>query len=827
MKGAVHLKFCFMYVFGDLFRNKKQNATYFLTLFIAVTMIALTMISLESKKAADIYYTSELLGSFLVYGSNVSGEAAKTVLSDDSITDSEEYGYISHQYTSCGKKIAGSEDSISTIVSGLITEGSMPEKGERLICRDYYESSLNKLSVGDSYVITFQAGEDEYFTETYRISGFYSVNGDWRWRYDIDSYIINQTDYDTMSSNHTELINYTLFIFNLTENIYDFIERYASAGINLSDNSIYIVALSGTILLMPFTLIFVCVFIAGAAIIICMNQIAMKKQARNFSVLSVLGCKKESFGKTILLKAVISSLLCIPVSIAVASLLLKIIFGNNKEFFILIVSPVSVLVISALSVILIFLSTYIPLHYSRTRNISEYYAKTETKPGTKKSRFSSWYIKRFLNFEKARAVLFILATAACFASVIFLFYVYTINSNDKNMYGVDFQFWLKKGEYSTGAFSRETYEVLAGDPKVSKILKSANYYDIMSAHTCDEATETDEADIVVTLHLDEKSMFDSIKPTVYDIGNNRFIMRAELVYNDPQLLDHAKDNVVEGDMNCLWNEKGKVVVIDNTWSADDPKSFHVGDSVILEKMSYFFDETGYRAQYTPTDGNMIVLQVGAVIKDEYSAYYKNKSQFPIYVSEYDFEQITGSTAITEMSLVATNPTDISELSLLQLKINSLLEAEDFIINNQYEYNLRTHNLKTVFNAIVIMLAVAVMLSVCLIIWLFNYYYIGKRKDEFEILIKIGVPRKSLSSMLLREGIAYGFLSSVLAVVLGYMLSFAMYNAFKSNPITNPWNFPIWLLLVTIPVCFLTHIVSIMASFHLQSKPLYSISKKAK
>ena len=97
-----------------------------------------------------------------------------------------------------------------------------------------------------------------------------------------------------------------------------------------------------------------------------------------------------------------------------------------------------------------------------------------------------------------------------------------------------------------------------------------------------------------------------------------------------------------------------------------------------------------------------------------------------------------------------------------------------------------------------------------------------RKREFEILKAIGMSNKQFNKMFVYESLIYGVKSLIIGIILGTILSYALYCIIKTNLVIK-YYFPA----IQIVLMVVLTILVIYMSTQIASKSIIKISKKKK
>jgi putative ABC transport system permease protein len=570
----------------------------------------------------------------------------------------------------------------------------------------------------------------------------------------------------------------------------------------LSDNYTYLTSLNGSVLLPAFIILYIFILIAGAANIICVLNISIKKQIKYFAVLSSFGCDKNEFYKIIALTTLILTVISLPAAISGSLIFLNIVFGGEApELFILTVKPLTVIAIIILSFLLIFISTYIPLNRMKKIDIAE--AMSLNYSGsriTHKIKFELWYLLKAVLSQKSKVILLTLSTSACFVCFIVLFYLYStaVDVGSLSVYGMEQDFVIDNNENENREerfISDEAFEKISKTEGVVKAIRLAESIDCFGYSASKD---------IFTLHLSDKKVFDEYKENRFTENSVEF-MEAGLAYRDTEALEFARSHVVEGDFDCIYKDTGKADIIDNTWKKDDPGSYHAGDELIIELMNYD------RADgiYTPVggDGNKFALDVGAVIKDENSDHYRNPSDFPIYVSSVDFERITGENAITEIIIDC----DDSSWMTVDQNLKKLSVDEGFFVKNNIDNNMKSENLLNTFIKLILILVTFILITVFIVVFVFNGYHVSKREKELKTIYDIGISKRQIYSIFAGESFLYSLLSVFLFYPVSVVACYGLYDLWDMNPIFYSPEIPVWILAFAVISCFFINTFSILSA----------------
>jgi len=787
------MKLSLIYIKRTFTKNFKETLFLFLIIIFVISLISIVLISVNSQKEASIYYAKNFSGDYHVQADMLREDELQYLLTDNNILNYDDFTYLTLIDTKY--MLADMSSNLYNIIQEHIIQGTSPKENEILINIDdkYYFSP--DLKIGDE--ITIGNIPNGNFSKTFKISGFYSMP-EYRIKY-LKFFIINNIDSQKIIEDENLFYYHKLFLRLKNINTFSFnMNLYKEAFISYNDT--YISAHSGNILYPSFMLILFLVIIAGTFIIAISINMSLKKQMTYFNLLKSVGCKLKEFYKITYLQSFILTILSIPFSIGISLSILYIFYKDAPpETFILTVEPSSIIFITLISILMIFTAAYIPV--LKIKNNFYVSIKYKFVNITEKLNFKFWYVIKKFFMDTLKNSFIILSNTVCFTVIIVFIYVYisagTMGTRTFSSLNTDLTIRLDThiSSFNDKTLPNELYETIKNMDDVFDVSKSAMIYDLYFGYDENHSSHNHEESVhkFIMLHLNDNPLFDGIKTYV-----KLPIMRAELIFNEKRMIEHAIPYIVEGNLDDIFKQN-KVLIVDNGWSKNNKSCYHVGDKLIFEKMVY--DEIN--DTYLSTDGKMIELEIGAIIKGIYDNYLKEYTDFPIYINEQTFINLTGQNAITGIKI------DCDDENWIQVENNlkSLSFEYPFYIVNHIKSEQSSDNLIIVFLQLLLMLTILIILITSVILYTMNTYNILKRNDEIEIFNNLGIRKNNIYAILISESTLYSLISNVIFLSISNIICFILYKSWHVNPVLYKFEMPVWFMLFIIALCFGINITS--------------------
>jgi len=784
------MKFYLLYFKTSLLKNFKQFISMFLIIILIIILITVTVVMLDSRLSADIKETIDRGND---YHLSISTDDLSII---DKIQNNKWVNNVS-LYSCSGflfnNIMIFSDDTKygQVLINDYLVEGKAPGENEIAININDKIFFGDDVQLNDEVTVNIDLFNGIFIEKTYKISGFFDTSN--TTNYSLKYSLVLSSNEINKLYNENNLVRFYVIRIELKKPEYAerFINENTDNELHFEINESLYSVIEGTVFLLPYTIICIFILFAGCGLIIVTLNIMQKNQEKFFSILRSIGYSNKKIRNISIINILMITLLSIPIGIILGTLIVKFLVPNDDMLLIFTVNAFSILKILLTTMFVIMISIYIPFFIMKKKDVIEGLSKKYNKTNvSEKLSFSIWYSLKVFLTEKSKYVVIILCTALCFTSIgTMLYFHYKMEQDIPNIYNVDADFSLTKTRSETPWFSENLCQEIKKIDGIDNIYYFANTIIASSFnHYHNENEEHDHETIsnkLIMIKNKNKRYTEDLRIDIFT--------EPELAYREKETFKYIYDYVIEGDADCVFNDNGKVIVFDNNWSVDDSYSWHVGDTIELQK------------QFSDNRIIKYTFEIGAVVKSEASKYFRFYTDFPILMSASDYRDATEQTEINEIWL----DIDASKKDSIIQTLKKLTIDEEFYINNFMESDEYNDKFHAVFNYIIEILCYLIILAMIYLFYVFYKYLVNKRLNEISSIYKIGISKSNIIKIFINESLIISIISSIIIMIGTYAVSKSIFSFAARNNIADEWYLPPHVYMLPIIICILASVLSII------------------
>lgn len=278
------------------------------------------------------------------------------------------------------------------------------------------------------------------------------------------------------------------------------------------------------------------------------------------------------------------------------------------------------------------------------------------------------------------------------------------------------------------------------------------------------------------------------------IVDNSGMRMALFAYNDLGI-ELMKTKVISGSIDLTRATSEPVIIIDIENS--NRHGIKAGDRVLLK--TYYLNESMVEIPVASEFVVAAVVQelpsvVGYTVEGGMVAACSEKI-IEVFRPESDDVHLTMMDYMDHYSYVDIYLRRGSDAEALESTIKAIADRyRNSTFISYSEYKKETEDAISTLSTLVYgLIAIVGFIGICGITNTINTTIILRRR-EFGILRAVGMTGKQLKAMLIYEGLIFGFISAVLSVVLGLILSYTVYSLLRSEMSHLNWSIP-WIGIV--------------------------------
>lgn len=694
--------------------------------------------------------------------------------------------------------------------NSILLQGRLPRKKNEMVAEAWVlENYKIEPKIGKDVRLKVIDKKGKTATETFHLVGIISDNASRKSRGEPELYVPIEVE------NQSKIYAYVEFK--------DSIDRYResdkirkAAGIKEADISIdddlaaLISSNTGFHFLRDYKIILILSFICGI-VIFGVYKISFYKRIREYGILRAVGLNKAKLFQLIFQELFYLYLIAVPIGVMAGFLGTVVIqrlagsvqtrfefFGN--EITIGLVFPVFIIISCIIIIgVLLLLISFFTCQEMQLQSIMDSIHRNFNAVHRKHNVITVDYLRKFIkpyqaialkNSIRHRGIAFMIVLSMSVCGILFISLNYKLSIKEENdTKQFERNYW--NGDYMLNEYNdyttvtgirRETLKKIQGLKAVKK-LETGMYIP--------SRLIIDDEDILAKDFY--KLLNESASDTYYksysgmDKNGNEFVLKNSIRGYNRNALKKLKNYLIEGtiDVNKMENEDVAVLFIPQ-FTDKSPVYFGKGKGVadlktgdkitvkfrkdkdVASKEYWTLEDKDAEYQYTE-------FTVDAVVYYPYMSETSPMGGFTpeVIISEKRFKKITGIKAYNTVNVVSNKKVNDKKL---EKKIMQIVTEDKGVVTSNIikeKENIVSANKKMmVYN-----LGITFILFVITIANIINNigFSILSRTSEFGILRAIGLNEEALKKMILFEGVLYGIFSSIITVILSYVLQIYLYN----------------------------------------------------
>ena len=537
------------------------------------------------------------------------------------------------------------------------------------------------------------------------------------------------------------------------------------------------------------------VMISAIGVIYNIFYITVIERIREFSMLRGIGASKRDIVFLVVGEAIVLATISIPIGILIGYFAIEGIFSflkvQNNLSVSNMITGIDVTIISLLGAIVVVLSSLSPCIFGSKINpiegMKDNFTNDLTKQGKYKVRkkrlgnilsFSSYMAYNNIKKSKKRCIAIVISFTISIVLIVSSAYLMSIMDDEKGAFRSTGGDVLLKVDSTTGliknfAFNEEDIKEIEKTPGIKEINKHLTAYAPMYFQE-EELTESGK----INLSKSKK-------------GNKQNLYQGNIgMYGvDKEEFEKLKPYLESGSLEWKeFNGKNKFIVVQGL-HYKNYTNLKVGDEIII---SYAYQEKIDGKWFHTEDMEM---RVGATLSSTPIRPIDGMASVVVICSNDTIRKYLGVEDYTMININLDKGTEVDNVKnqlmpIVEKKNDASITTLKEVIESNKKSSMVITYITTFF---------AISLGVIAVFNIINTLSIEimLRKKELGTFRAVGMSKREIIAMILKEGAIYGILSSILGSILGLVCSHKIYMILRSDLLENePYIIPWKLVIIT-------------------------------